>query len=489
LKIIAFSRFARKMAHPLFSAFAWPLAVGATVYTALLIAGTKLLNDGDTLWHVAAGNWTIAHRVIPVTDPFSHSLAGAPWVAHEWLAEVLLAALFRGFGWTCVVIAAAFTGALAFALLTSELQKHLPPKLTLATIGASFLLAAPHMTVRPHIFAMPLLAAWMVGLVSARSEGRTPSFHLLPVMTLWANLHGGFIVGLGLCGVIAVEAVLAASPQERASTARQWMGFVASTFVASLLTPHGISVWLFPFQLMSLDYSLNMISEWHAPDFTKVQILELWLVGLAAVLIYYRPQASLVRWLLLVGIVFMAVRHERNAELLAIVGPLLLAEPLGRAAASAPDTAPAPVAQGAGVAILLATLAACFQSYAPSNSQTLPAQALAAAAEAGVAGPVFNHYDFGGYLIFKGQPVFVDGRVDLYKDDFMRTYFDAVAGVRLFDLLDGYGIGWTMLRPGDGATKALDASPNWQRIYAGGEAVVHRRLTQAASETQTKPLE
>ena len=73
------------------AALAGPLGVAGVVYALLLIAGRKLLNDPDTYWHIAAGRWIWAARAVPTVDPFSHTMAGAPWHAHQWLAELILA--------------------------------------------------------------------------------------------------------------------------------------------------------------------------------------------------------------------------------------------------------------------------------------------------------------------------------------------------------------------------------------------------------------
>jgi len=127
--------------------------------------------------------------------------------------------------------------------------------------------------------------------------------------------------------------------------------------------------------------------------------------------------------------------------------------------------------------VVAATGAASFRGYAHEDPAIAPAQALAAAKRAGLTGPVFNDYDFGGYLIFEGVAPFVDGRIDLYGDDFMRAYAAALSaeGDRLPQLLARYHIAWTLLRPEEPAAAALDRDPAWERVYADANAVVHRR--------------
>jgi len=183
--------------------------------------------------------------------------------------------------------------------------------------------------------------------------------------------------------------------------------------------------------------------------------------------------------LLLAGVVAMALSHTRNAELLAMLAPLLLAEPVGRLIhASRPRVGP----QARGIVvfalfIVTTTAAASLRGYPHENPVIAPAAALAAARQAGLAGPVFNDYDFGGYLIFEGVAPFVDGRIDLYGDDFMRAYAAALAaeGDALPRLLARYRVAWTLLKPDEPAVAALDRDPGWERVYADASAVVQRR--------------
>jgi len=81
------------------TAIVGPLGLGAALYGLLLVLGERLLNDPDTYWHIATGRWIWAHAAVPTSDPFSHTLAGAPWLAHEWLSELILASAYAALGW------------------------------------------------------------------------------------------------------------------------------------------------------------------------------------------------------------------------------------------------------------------------------------------------------------------------------------------------------------------------------------------------------
>jgi hypothetical protein len=179
--------------------------------------------------------------------------------------------------------------------------------------------------------------------------------------------------------------------------------------------------------------------------------------------------------------------------LLGLVGPLAVAASLGPRLTllirSMPSSAfgrgaariAAPAALPAVALTLLLALGASlpllWRPIARTDDRVTPASALAAAARIGLDGPVFNSEGFGGYLTFRGIPTFVDGRAELYRNAFLDHYLAAEAGNEqaLANLLDAYGITWTLLMPQQAAVSRLDALPGWRRVYADAIAVIHMR--------------
>ena len=121
-------------------------------------------------------------------------------------------------GWTGPVVLASVCIAATFALFTRFLARHLSESTTLVFVAAALALTAPHLLARPHVLALPVMMAWVGGLVAAADRRGAPSFWLLPLMALWANLHGGFVLGLALVAPIALDAVLNAD----ARSANRW---------------------------------------------------------------------------------------------------------------------------------------------------------------------------------------------------------------------------------------------------------------------------
>jgi signal transduction histidine kinase len=224
--------------------------------------------------------------------------------------------------------------------------------------------------------------------------------------------------------------------------------------------------------------------------------LELWLLVVLGIALTGRLRLPWLRLMVLLGLVHLALAYARNVELLGIVAPFLIATPIascwyakGRGSGRDVewldrlfDALAAPAPRSTAIAASLAALAMValaikFGTYAPAGERT-PEAALNAAIEAGAQGPVLNQYSFGGYLIFRGIPVFIDGRADLYGRAFTQKYFDGLAlrdGTSLSRILDEFRIGWTLLEPGTPAIAMLDIMPCWRRVYADKVAVVHMR--------------
>jgi hypothetical protein len=474
-------------------ALSWPCIVALAALLRALAAGLAVLNDPDTYLHIAAGRWMLAHAALPAHDPFSHTLAGASWVPHEWLAEIVLAGAYALAGWPGLILLTALCFAGTLALLTRALLRRWEPFSVLIAVGLSGALLLPHLLARPHALALPVMAAWCAVLIAARDDGRAPPLTALPLMTLWANLHGSFMAGLALAAFLAAEAWAAATPQQRWQELRRWSGFVALGLGAALLTPNGIHGLLLPFQLLDMPTLQQSFSEWQSADFHRFGPLEAWLLGALLLAFATGLRVPLPRLLLLLALIHLALAHARHADLVALVAPLIVSASLGPQLAARIRAMPSSAlsdrvaalaspagASGVALTIALVTIVGVLTLLRPivrPDGPETPGTALAAAAALGVSGPVLNSESFGGYLIFKGVPSFIDGRIEMYGDAFLRRDLAIEQGAEpaLDEALRQYGITWTLLHPDDGAVTALDHLPGWRRAYSGPDAVIHIR--------------
>ncbi|MBZ0096884.1 MAG: hypothetical protein K8H75_16130 [Sulfuricella sp.] len=484
----------------------WPLIVGCLAYLGFLAYGKGLLGDPDTYWHVAAGRWILDHGAIPFQDPFSHTMRGAPWMAHEWLSEVILALAHQAGGWAGVVAVTALAFASTLAILTRFLLKNFEPVHVLMFVAFAAMMAAPHLHARPHVLAMPLMVIWTAHLVRASDQGTTPSLWLLPVMALWANLHGGFTLGLALSLAFALEGVLSARKiNQTAKAARYWGLFVGFSFISALLTPHGIKGILFTLQILGGSYALDNIGEWQSPNFHSVQPLEIWLLFGLVVALHQGLRFPIIRLVLLLGLLHLALKHSRNIELIGLLTPLFLAAPLARQwrersaagrqlakmdlffqSLAQPTSRLTAAVTVAGLA-LITLLVVRLDTLRPEETVT-PSAAVQAVRKAHLTGLVLNEYGFGGYLIYSGIAPFIDGRADMYGDDFLKEYIEAVSlksADGLPKLLQKYRIEWTLMPPESAAVALLDHLQEWRRLYADKVAVVHVKKT--ALEEAQKP--
>jgi hypothetical protein len=459
----------------------WTPALAALAIFALTSFSPEVLNDGDTWSHLATGDWILAHGAIPSVDPFSFTMAGAPWNAHEWLAETLLALAFRAAGWSGAVLLTAAAAAAAVLILTRRLARDLEGPALLATTLLGVSLLTPSLLARPHVLALPILAAWANGLLAAREADRAPSFLLLPLMVLWTNLHGGFAFGLALIAPFAIEAALAAPPLRRVSVIQGWSLFALLAVGAALLNPRGVEGLLFPFRLLGMA-GLGNIGEWQPASFAHLEPLEVGLLALLALALIKPVRVPLVRLALLIGLLHLSLQHGRHQMLLGVLAPMLLAAPIARAIGqeASPTRKTNPyrpaILAAAALAIALAAVRIAWP-VVRVDGPTAPIAALTAVPAALREQPVLNSYAFGGYLIWAHVRPFIDGRADMFGDEFLALYGRLTApdpGV-LDDVLARDAIAWTIFPPGSSVVAMMDREPGWRRLHADAFAVVHVR--------------
>lgn len=463
------------------SALPWLVAAG--IYLLLIALAPRLLADPDSYSHIALGRWILAHHGVPTVDPFSQTLRGEHWVAFEWLSEIAYASAQTFGGWLGVVALASAATALALGLLTKYLLREWQPVPALIAVLTAFVLTAPHILARPHILALPILVAWAAGLIRAVDENRPPSWQLLPLMIVWANLHGSFTFGLAMIGAVTCDALWNAPQIERMKVAKQWLLFGGLALAAACINPYGPEIILVTFRTIALGHALTTITEWRAQDFSHLGVFEMiMLAGLAAAL-YHGVKLPPLRILMVLGVLHLSLSQVRHADLLGLLAPLFLARPLatqlglaaGRVLKEVPVIRWPPAI--AGLLMIAATgLAAARHDVAPPANIT-PAKAVQSL-DIAKAGPMLNDYDFGGYLDYAGIAPFIDGRGELYGPAFISRYERALKLENLPDfltLLDEYKFGATLLAPSTPAVTMLDRLPNWQRIYSDDIAVVHRR--------------
>ena len=267
--------------------------------------------------------------------------------------------------------------------------------------------------------------------------------------------------------------------------------------LAALVTPFGVDGFAHAVQLTTMA-SLDSIVEWKPASFQHLTPLEVALIATLFVCLCRGVRMGWVRAAVLLAVLHMALQHLRHEIILAIVAPLLLAEPLAQAFASRGAAEPAPLPRWRGMlapGVLAAALVLglgvlrVLSPEARVDSEWVPVSALSNVPDGIARRPVFNEYGFGGWLIFNGVRPFIDGRNDMYGDDAVQAYFDidaAKSPARVEQTFRRYGVAWTILKPSSPLAAYLDKTPGWIRFYADNWAVVHVRddLLRASERAQ-----
>lgn len=467
-----------------------PLVAGALIYAAALATGDRLLQDPDIHWQAALGRWIVAQRAVPVADMFSFTMQGAPWRSSQWLSLVIYGTAQAWGGWAANIVVAALAAATAFALLARFLLARLGVVAAALVLAVAAAIMWPQLFARPHVLALPVAAAWTAALLSAAERRAVPHVAALVLMTLWANLHGSFLLGLVLVVPAALDAVVGAEPQARPRLAWRWLVFAGLAMAASWITPYGWNSLGASLAVLDLGEALTLIREWKPLDFGRPGALQIAVMAALALALAAGARLSPLRALMVVGLLALALAHRRHVDMFALLAPMVLAAPLAAQFARLRGGAiRLPRAAGAAAIALMAiaTTVAAGRGHRPP-APFAPAAAVAALKQHGAA-RIFNDYNFGGYLIAQGVPVFIDGRAELYGADFL-TRYDAAVRLRrpaeFIDWLDRYRIDATLLSPRTPAARLLDHMDGWRKAYVDAIAVVHVRDADAPAAREPR---
>jgi hypothetical protein len=445
--------------------------------------------DPDYWWHVRTGHLILETGQLPRTDPFSFTSGGANWVTHEWLTEVLFALIDSRFGYTGNVALCALTGAgAALAVWATARERGLGARAATLLMLWAFAIMLPLANVRPQMVTMLFLA--ITALILTRYlGGATRGLWLLPpLLLLWVNLHGGYVIGLVLVGLTVVGERITLALGRPAVNLKQLILAAAGAGLATLVSPHGLEALRYPFTYAGTsNASQQFIAEWQSPDFHQGAFLPLAASLILGLLVGYargRSHPGEVLWVITLAL--MALQSTRHAPLYAIVTLPLLGARLNEALPGWPQ----PFARLRpalnvgfplfGWAITVASLGALLlggdalplQTGREPRADGYPADGAAyLRAHPDLHGNLFNTYAWGGYLIDQLYPqrrVFIDGRADVHGDELVTS---ARATERLApgwrETLDRWDIRVVLVEKDGPLATALRDDPAWEEVLAG----------------------
>jgi hypothetical protein len=473
----------------------------AIVFIAIFTMAVRVPADTDTWWHLRSGQYIIENQTIPTTDPFSHTRAGQSWIDHGWLAQVFWYGLYALGGWAAVALAVAALVTIAFWLVWQQIEANVfiaAFSMVLGAIVSSVIWAA-----RPQLisFVLTALVAYLLHRFK-RHDGK-----LLPwlplVMLLWVNIHGGFAIGFMLMLAYLVGEMVNHLTKHTEDPVVPWAGlkhlvivfFISLAVVA--INPHTWRMWLYPFQTVGIGALRDFIQEWQSPDFhlPYVQPFALMLLLVVAALARAGRPADWTDLALVAIWTGWALFAARNIAIFGLMATPILARYadlawIGQWQTWGHQQVPFSTPSAKSwlklnwVLLGLIAIAALIKIAVPltpkanlkAEQDSLPYQAVEFIKRENLPGPLFNSYNWGGYLIFKlwpEYPVYIDGRTDLYDDTFIRRYLSVmVADDGWEQVLADDGINLVLVEHNSTLAKFLTLDPAWVEEYRDEMAVV-----------------
>ncbi|HKJ76937.1 MAG TPA: hypothetical protein VKA64_07015 [Gammaproteobacteria bacterium] len=453
----------------------------------------------DFYWHLEAGEYIVRNLTLPQTDPFSYTNEGRPWVAHEWLFQTILYGIHHFFGTFGVALLTAGASFLSAYLVYSAAGHVLPGRVPRMALAVAILLGLlPTALPRPQLATFVFFALFLSFLFAAKYRAEPRRLLLAPpIMVLWVNMHGGYVLGLVLLFLFLVLEAWTLRHRLQEPAPRRHLTWLGGTAVAALLAsaanPDFVSHWLYPFQVMGMEATKRYISEWQSPNFQM--LWGKWYLLLA--IAFFAAQAFRSRRpdateffvpaaLLAAG--FISMRH---VPLAALTWLPFTAAALSGGPASRPLF---PRLQASWeryrkkgrelgaleyrlnwllLVVLVVLLAAYRTTLAPHRSRVaeiMPVAATDFLIREGIEGRMFNTYSFGGYLLhrlYPDQKVFIDGRADMYGDEFIRDYV-TIGSARpgWARLMDEYRIDYVLCRPQAAIQQVLLERGDFALVYS-----------------------
>ena len=474
----------------------WMLYATVVVVTVRPVGEPVL--DPDVWWHLGVGEWVVEHGTVPTNDPFSLPGRDRPWVAYSWLYEVLLHGLVRAFGLVGIVLYRA-AGAVAVVAAVHALVRRLEPRFLVATglTAAAVLAIAMLFGERPWLLTLLFTTLTLHAIVCLREPGPVPRWVWgLPLAyVLWANSHIQFVYGLFLlfaaCAAPLLDGWLGrAGPAGSAAaprTRRWWqlVALAAGCALATLVNPYHGRLHAVILEYASQPGPFRFVNELRALEFREVgDWVMLGMTGLACFALGRRRVGAFEVILLAVTALF-AFRARRDLWFVVLADLLILGSAGPREASEEERYTPTRRAWGliAVGLVALALLTAWTRDLSPAGlerrvASAFPVEAARVVREGGYVGPLYNDFNWGGYLIWAlpELPVAIDGRTNLHGDERIERFGRTWAGLPGWERdpdLAGAGI---VIAPADSALTAhLTADRRFRRVHTDPLAVVFIR--------------
>jgi hypothetical protein len=453
--------------------------------------------DEDTWWHLAVGEWVIQHGTVPTTDPFSRisQEKPIPWIAYSWLHEVMLATAFRIGGLNGVLVFRHLLDSLTFLtvawFILRGAEGRARPLIVLALMTAALV---PMSLERPWHYTIAFCTLTMHATIEWRTG--TPAWRfwwLIPIYVLWANLHIQFVLGFGVLGLGLLATTVERCRAGNSSIDWKWLALIAACFLATLVNPYHVRLFGVVWEYATQTRALQFVTELAPPPFLPGPKSIAWWNWALAILLAWAAWNCLSRRLpifdtaFLVAGAFFSLRMQRDIWF----GGLCAAAVLTRLSMPPRPASGRSLLAGLSIVVIVAVVLARVvwelgpgqkQSASAVNRREYPAGATEFVREHRPPGPIFNHFNWGGYLIWTlpEYPVSLDGRTNLYGEERLQRAFESWRGSEGWSSDSDLLAAGVVLAPKKLNTQLTDllrgAADRWRIVYEDEVAVVFIRI-------------
>ncbi len=476
-----------------------------------------MLDDPGLGWHLRNVDAMVEQRGWLAVDPFSGPQGGRPWLANQWLGDLVLRLGWWWAGLEGIAAVTTLTLALAFCLLYRLLLRDgLPWPAALFWTYLAVLGTSISWVARPNIFTIVfvMITAWVLERYHRQVCTRRDTLWLLPLFTIWANTHGGFVAGLLMIAVtlvieasLAVAAPQASDRQEARPRLVHTSWLLAGTFVATLLNPYGWKLYPWVFHLLGNDFYMKANTEWYSPDFRSLGAFRYELLMLLVPILLYlsKRRPSLVALALCIVWLHLALSGQRYVPLWVVVTvPMLarlsmgipaLGELLNRLRLSEDIRTllvarPQPKAWLGTVVIVIGLLAWAryTEGFSGHNPKNIPVSALTNLLGEHNGQVVFHHYNWGGWLTWHGWPRlrnWIDDRAEVQGQAHIEQWLRLMEGRPGWEqTFAEYGVELVCIPVNAPLAYQLQTHQGWKETYRDPYAVLFERKRPIVSESK-----
>ncbi len=462
---------------------------------------SRPLSDGDFWFHLKTGEYILKTRSIPRVELFSFTSYGKPWLVHGWLADTIIYAAYSRFGFSFLIMMFALLAALAFWIVYRRSNSHVAIRGFAVLLGVWAVM--PNLGVRPRVFSLLLTSIFLAVLSRYAAKGKGHAiWWLVPLMALWVNLHGGFLIGLALIGLTLIGIPLDAwSEGQKINIVwprlRKLTLVLIGCLAAIALNPWGIHMYVVPLGVLQSPIYQAAVVDWLSPDFHQREMLPFTLLTLLTILALAlspkRPRPS--QLLLFLTCLYSALRTQRNILVFSLVAAPLFADyfqawlestsfgkTFGESQTSGALTRRVNVLVFAILLLPLLPFAIKLKRtvYVPPRQEVVgvPIQAMEYLMAKGITGNTFTYPNiWGGYVLWASEsnPVYIDGR-DVYPQQFLTEFVAFTQGYKDWrEPFNRYGVKNAIVSKSSYMERELEGATDWEKIYEDELAAVFTR--------------